>query len=169
MSEAINASEPIKLIKVSKKPELPELPDTERMTCECGMNILTRRYKPHYSNYQHKYYEGKITKEQYDEYETKFKTRYKNLSEDKLQERRKISREYQRERSLQTNGAYYAAKRLETIVCECGSRISKNYSKSHFKSAKHIHGVAGTIAPKRTVVRKPKQDIMAEMAAMIAE
>lgn len=169
MSESIELRNPIKLIKVSKKAEIPELPDTERMTCDCGMNILTRRYKAHCSSYQHKYHVGKITKEQYDEYDTKHKTRYRNLSEEKLEEVRKKSREYQRERSLQTNGAYYAIKRLETIVCECGAKISKNYSKSHFKSQKHIHGVAGTVAPKRTVIRKPKEDIMETMSAMIAE
>ena len=168
MAESIETHEPIKLIKISKKSEIPELPDTERMTCECGMNILTRRYKAHCSNYQHKYHVGKITKEQYDEYDTKYKNRYRNLGEEKLEELRKKSREYQRERSLATNGAYYAEKRLDYITCECGNRINKTYSKSHFKSAKHIHGIAGTIAPKRTIVRK-KIDIMETMQAMIAE
>ena len=168
MSE-IALIKPIKLIKVTKKPDSPILPDTERMTCDCGMHILTRRYKTHCSHYQHKYFEGKLTKEQYDAYETKYKTRYRNLGEDKLEELRKKSREYQRERSLVTGGAYYATKRLDMITCPCGATINRTYSKAHATSQKHIHGLAGTVAPKRTMIRKLKKDIIETMREMIAD
>ena len=150
-------SEIIKVIKVSKKPDMPELPDTERMTCDCGMNLLTRRYKTHLSHWKHKYFAGLITKEEHDEYENKTKNRYKNLSEDKRKELQKKSREYQRDRSQSTNGAYYAEQRLKTIVCECGATINKTYSKAHYKSQKHIYGLEGAVPPKRTITRKPKE------------
>jgi hypothetical protein len=139
----------------------------ERMTCECGMNILCRRQYVHQSHWKHKYFTGQISKDEYDAYEAKYKSRYKNLSEEKRAELQKKSRDYQRERSLKTDGAYYAKKRLDTIVCECGQTINKTYSKSHMTSLKHIHKLAGTVVPKRTMVRKPKKDIIEVLAEMI--
>ena len=59
-------------------------------------------------------------------------------------------------------------------MCECGSKINKTYSKAHYTSQKHIHGLAGTVPPKRSITRKPKQDVvdsdielMTAMQAMI--
>lgn len=156
-----------------EEPEMPEMPNTqetpgERMTCVCGANILTRCYRSHCSNKKHKYLTGQISQEDYEEYEIKHKARYKNLDEAKKQAHRDKAREYQRTRTEATNGEYYEKQRLNTIVCECGATINKTYSKSHMKSQKHIHLVAGTVPPKRTIQRKTKDKDLELMAALIS-
>ena len=149
--------------------EIQEMPESsqERMTCACGANILSRCYRSHCSNKKHKFLTGQISKEDYEEYEIKHKARYKNLDETKKQAHRDKAREYQRARTEATNGEYYEKQRLNTIVCQCGATINKTYSKSHMKSQKHLHLIAKTVPPKRTIVRKPKTDILLSMAKMI--
>ena len=152
--------------------EVPE-PD-EHIICPCGANILSRRYRAHCSNKKHKYLVGLISKEEFEEYDARHRARYKNLDEEKKQQHRDKAREYQRAKTEKTNGAYYAEKRLDYVMCKCGSKINKTYSKAHYTSQKHIHGLAGTVPPKRSITRKPKQDVvdsdielMTAMQAMI--